>query len=233
MGVKGLVVEDEAGIRALLKDILEQAGYDVRLSRDGKEGLREFFAFQPDVVLLDITMPQMDGWTLLERIREVSETPVLFITAMGTESSKVRGLKAGADDYILKPFSPMEVLARVEAVLRRSRKPGLQDQLYRDPALTIDYGQHRVFLHGKELELTPTEFKLVSVLARNAGQVILQERLLDLVWGLEEGGAESVRLYVSYLRKKLAEEGEADLIQTVRGVGYRYAPPASTSHLSA
>ncbi|MBI2171370.1 MAG: response regulator transcription factor [Chloroflexi bacterium] len=223
---KALIVEDEEGIALLLKEILEREGYSVRISANGMEGLREFFASPPDVVLLDITMPEMDGWTLLERIREVAETPVLFITSLVEESSKVRGLKAGADDYIVKPFSGVEVLARVEAVLRRSPKAQDQEFIYQDAALTIDQSQHRVFLRGKELTLTPTEFKLVSVLARNAGQVLTPDRLLDLVWGLDGGGSESVRLYVSYLRRKLADGGEPGLIQTVRGVGYRYRPPA-------
>ena len=232
MGIKGLIVEDDYSIAVLLQEILKQGGYDVRVAGDGKEGLREFFAFQPDVVLLDITMPQMDGWTLLGRIREMSQTPVIIITSQGTESNKIRGLSGGADDYIVKPFSPKEVLARIEAVMRRAGKHQEAVQHYQDAALTIDHGQHRVFVYGTEIDLTPTEFKLISVLSMNAGQVIPQERLLDLVWGMEEGGLESVRLYVSYLRKKLSEAGGEDLVQTVRGVGYRYAPPGTPSSKS-
>ncbi|MBI4312443.1 MAG: response regulator transcription factor [Chloroflexi bacterium] len=229
MSTRALIVEDEQSIQVLLQEILERAEYEVRVSANGRDGLREFFTYRPEVVLLDIGMPQMDGWTLLERIREVSQTPVLFITALATESNKVRGLNAGADDYIVKPFGGREVIARIEAVLRRATKPEAQDTLYQDPALTVDREQHRVFLHGREMELTPTEFKLVSVLTRNAGNVLTQDRLLDLVWGLDGGGSESVRLYISYLRKKLADEGEPDLIQTVRGVGYRYSPPQPAS----
>jgi DNA-binding response OmpR family regulator len=166
----------------------------------------------------------MDGLTVLERIREVSDAAVIMLTGLGKEHQRVLGLRSGADDYIPKPFSVAEFLARVEAVLRRVKETPKIEAVYEDQVLQLDFQRHKVQLRGQGLELSPTEFRLLTVLAKNAGVVLSTERLLDLVWGEAEVGHDNVRVYISSLRKKL-EGGPTQLIETVREFGYRYNPP--------
>ncbi len=217
-----LVVDDEADIRGLLRDLLERAGHDVVEAPDGREGLRLFHAEQPDLVILDVSMPGLDGWQTLERIRELSSAPVLMLTARTQELDKVRGLRAGADDYITKPFGRQELLARVDAHLRR-QPAETREATYADAHVEIDYAQRSVRARGEEVALTPLEFKLLTTFVRNPNQVLSQEQLLELVWGNTRGAREQVKLYVGYLRRKLGErpDGESP-IETVRGFGYRY-----------
>jgi DNA-binding response OmpR family regulator len=225
--VKGkvLVVEDDQGMRQLILRILEQEKYQVRGAADGQEGLEAFFSWQPDLVVLDVMLPQMDGLTLLERIREVSEAAVILLTALGREHQKVRGLRSGADDYVSKPFSVPELVARVEAVLRRVKEAPKLEAAYEDQVLLVDFLRHKVQLRRQAVELSPTEFRLLTALVKNAGAVMSAERLLDLVWGEAEVGHENVRVYVSSLRKKLGGgSGQPQLIETVREFGYRYNP---------
>lgn len=221
-----LVVDDEEPIRTLMQDTLEPEGYRVRLAANGQIGLREFFSWHPDVVVLDILMPGMDGWCVLERIREVSETPVIILSALSQEHDAVRGLKAGADDYVVKPLRLSEFVARVEAALRRHREPDDLQGFYSDSALYVDFSKHRVYVGGKEVDLSPTAFRLLTALVRNAGHVLSTGRLLDLCWGEGFGGPDSLRVYIGYLRKRLeANPRHPRLIQTVREFGYRYSPP--------
>ena len=223
---KILVIEDDEDIRAVVATRLKRAGYDVTVASDGEDGLRRFYGDRPDLVVLDVAMPIMDGWQVLERLREVSEVPVLFLTAATQERDKLRGLRSGADDYITKPFSGEELLARVEVALRRSGsivdEPG--NTSYSDSEIAIDFPKHEVFARGEPVELSPTEFRLLTVLTRNANQVLSQDQLLDEVWGREYvGSLDVVRLYVGYLGRKIERDHEAPvLVETVRGFGYRY-----------
>jgi DNA-binding response OmpR family regulator len=221
-----LVIDDEADIRGLLRELLERAGYEVAEGANGRDGLRALYATSPDLVLLDVSMPELDGWQTLERIRDVSDVPVLMLTARAAELEKVRGLKAGADDYVTKPFGRQELLARVEAHLRRVGERAEQPGTYADGLLTIDFAQREVTVNGIQVTLTPLEFKLLSTFVRNPNQVLSHEQLLELVWGDALSGSRArTKLYVGYLRQKLsaADDGESP-IETVRGFGYRYRP---------
>jgi DNA-binding response OmpR family regulator len=174
-------------------------------------------------------MPELDGWQMLDRIRDMSEVPVLMLTARGDELERVRGLHAGADDYVVKPFGRQELLARVQALLRRAARSASRDEpdSYGDSYLTIDWGQRRVTARGRDVQLTPLEFRLLSTFVRNPRQVLSREQLLELVWGDAYGvGGDQVKLYVGYLRRKLAPDApESVPIETVRGFGYRYSAP--------
>jgi DNA-binding response OmpR family regulator len=222
-----LVIDDDGDIRALVAGLLDRAGYEVNEASDGRDGLRSVFSDRPDLVVLDVTMPGLDGWATLERIRELTDVPVLMLTARSDELEKVRGLKAGADDYMTKPFGRQELLARVEALLRRKRSA--QDDLptvYADDAITVEFAQRSARSDGVDLRLTPLEFRLLSAFVQHPNQVLSREQLLELAWGDPYGVSEDqVKLYVGYLRKKLgANVGTESPIETVRGFGYRYRP---------
>jgi DNA-binding response OmpR family regulator len=222
-----LIVDDEAEVRELVRRLLERAGYAVLEAADGRTGLRSLFAERPDGVILDVTMPGLDGWQTLERIRDVSDVPVLMLTAHGGELDRVRGLKGGADDYVAKPFGRHELVARVEALLRRSRDAAGAPETYDDGVLRIDHEAREVTVSGEHAPLTPLEFRLLSVLVDHRSQVLSRQQLLELVWGGTRGVLEDqVRLYVSYVRKKLGPAGAA--VETVRGFGYRYRPPGAS-----
>ena len=219
-----LVVDDDADIRMLLRELLERAGYHVDEAENGKVALRNLFANAPALVILDVTMPDLDGYQTLERIRDLSDVPVLMLTARTQELEKVRGLSAGADDYVAKPFGRQELLARVQALLRRTGGKTEVADAYADDVIEIDYGQRRVRVRGENVSLTPLEFKLLSAFVRHPNQVLSREQLLDLVWGDPYGvSGDQVKLYVGYLRKKLSpDDPESVPIGTVRGFGYRY-----------
>jgi DNA-binding response OmpR family regulator len=219
-----LVVDDEADIRELLRELLGRAGYDVEVAEDGRAGLRSLFAAKPDLVVLDVNMPGLDGWQTLERMRDVSEVPVLMLTARAGELEKVRGLTRGADDYVTKPFGRQELLARIQALLRRSTGRAESPETYADEVLSIDFAQRSVTVGDREVSLTPLEFKLLSAFVRHPNQVLSREQLLQLVWGDSFGvSGDQVKLYVGYLRRKLSPEAPDDApVETVRGFGYRY-----------
>jgi DNA-binding response OmpR family regulator len=218
-----LVVDDEADIRGLLRDLLERAGHSVTEAADGRDGVRLFYAEQPDLVILDVAMPGFDGWQVLERIRELSSVPVLMLTARTQELDKVRGLRAGADDYITKPFGRQELLARVDAHLRRRPSEPERATSYADANVEIDFTQRSVRVRGDEVSLTPLEFKLLTTFVQNPSQVLSHEQLLQHVWRDARGTREQVKLYVGYLRRKLGELPDGGSpIETVRGFGYRY-----------
>jgi DNA-binding response OmpR family regulator len=219
-----LVVDDESDIRGLVQELLQRSGHDVIGAADGNDGLRRFYADKPDLVILDVQMPGLDGWGVLDRIRELSDVPVIMLTARVEEMDKVRGLRAGADDYVTKPFGRQELLARVDAHLRRSRDRQEAPQHYGDGFVEVDFAQRAVRAGGEEVSLTPLEFRLLSAFVRNPNQVLSHDQLVELAWG-GAGSAErdQVKLYVGYLRRKLGEPpGGESPIETVRGFGYRY-----------
>ena len=224
-----LVVDDDADIRVLLKELLERQGYGVTEASNGKDALRALYSTPPDVVLLDVSMPELDGWQTLERIRDLSDVPVAMLTARAAELEKVRGLKAGADDYITKPFGRQELLARVEAMLRRAGPREETERTYADSLLQVDFVQRSVQVNGSAVTLTPLEFRLLAAFVRHPGQLLSHDQVLELVWGDSfSASRDQVKLYVGYLRRKLEAAGaDAGVIETVRGFGYRYRPSAA------
>jgi DNA-binding response OmpR family regulator len=225
-GARVLVIDDDGDIRRLVVELLERAGHSVDQAENGLLGLRALHKTPPDLVVLDVSMPELDGWETLERIRDLSDVPVLMLTARGEELERVRGLKAGADDYVVKPFGRQELVARVRALLRRSGSRAEQQAHYVDDRLTVDFAQRKVTFEGAGVSLTPLEFKLLGAFVRHPRQVLSHDQLLELVWGGAHGVAtDQVKLYVGYLRRKLAPEDTSRVpIETVRGFGYRYSP---------
>ena len=219
-----LLIEDDADIALGVRTVLNRNGYEVCAAVGGRDGLRLFHSERPDIVVLDVGLPEMDGWTVLERIRELSEVPVLMLTSHGRESDKVRGLRSGADDYLTKPFGTAEFVARVQALLRRQRAAGPLPEVYDDGSVRINFATHAVFVDGEPVELTPTEFRLLTALVRHRGQVLSPVKLLELAWSDPLGiGPDRVKYTVMRLRRKLgAETGGDSAIEAVRGFGYRY-----------
>ena len=218
-----LVVEDESDVRRLVRVLLERAGHSVIEAGNGLEALERLQRATPDLVVLDVTMPELDGWQTLERLRDISDVPVLMLTARTGELDKVRGLKGGADDYVTKPFGRQELLARVEALLRRTSGPPEVRAPYQDAAVRVDYRSREVAVGGRSIRLTPLEFRLLSAFVRHPDETLSRDQLLELVWGDTEAlGGEQVKLYVGYLRRKLGWDAAASPIETVRGFGYRY-----------
>jgi len=222
-----LVIDDDAKLVEALKLYLTNAGYEVIAAADGLEGLRKMYAHRPDLIILDVMMPRMDGWEACRRIREISDVPIIMLTARGQESEKVRGLRLGADDYVAKPFSLRELEARVEAVLRRTRlAPSTKgDILYADDELVIDAERWEVSRGGKPLELTATERRLLFYLAENAGRILTHRQILEKVWGPEYiDDVDYVKLYIWRLRQKVEEDPrQPRYILTERGIGYKFA----------
>jgi DNA-binding response OmpR family regulator len=223
-----LVVEDEEDVRRLVRVLLERAGHTVVEAVNGADALVRMQDARPDLIVLDVTMPELDGWQTLERIRDMSDVPVLMLTARTGELDKVRGLRAGADDYVTKPFGRQELLARVEALLRRTSGPPELRTAYRDAAVTVDFVSREVTVENRAVQLTPLEFRLLAAFVSHPNETLDREQLLELVWGDAEGfGSDQVKLYVGYLRRKLGWDVDASPIETVRGFGYRYRPPAA------
>ncbi len=218
-----LVMEDEDALATLLQYNLEKEGYDVVVAADGEEGLVQIDERQPDLVLLDWMLPKVSGIEVCRRIRGRTETrnlPIIMLTARGEESDRVRGLDTGADDYLTKPFSMTELIARIRAVLRRIR-PGLADDRVGHGDIVIDRVAHRVKRSGKEVHLGPTEFRLLDHFMRHPGRVFSREQLLDAVWGSDVYvEARTVDVHVGRLRKALNVEESANPIRTVRSAGY-------------
>lgn len=223
-GMRILVVDDDDDIRGLVVQLFVRAGYAVSEAESGRAGLRVMYQAAPDLVVLDVGMPDLDGWQTLERIRDLSDVPVIMLTARTGELEKVRGLKAGADDYVTKPFGRQELLARAEALLRRAegRRPA-ETSVYADALVEVDYPQRSVTVSGRPVSLTPLEYRLLTTFVRLPNQVLSHEQLLELVWGSSAGTSrDQVKLYVGYLRRKLG--AAAASVETVRGFGYRYRP---------
>ena len=222
-----LVVDDDADIRGLVRELLQRAGHVVHEAGDGREGLRIFHVERPDLVVLDASMPDLDGWETLERIRDVSAVPIVMLTARAQEVDKVRGLRAGADDYVTKPFGRQELVARIEGLLRRGRPATDSPQTYADTFLKVDFTQRTVEAAGQNVPVTPLEFRLLGAFVRNRDQVLSHDQLIELAWGHgRAGGRDQLKLYVGYLRRKLGEPSDGGSpIETVRGFGYRYNVP--------
>lgn len=222
-----LIVDDSDSERAFIADRLRKLGYRVETASGGREGLRVLYQSRPDLVLLDVVMPELDGWKTLELMRDLSDVPVIMLTARDAEIERIRGLRGGADDYVGKPFSAGELAARIDAVLRRaSGKPRTRER-FDDGVVSIDFATREVVVRGESVALTPLEFRLLAAFTENAGRVLSPEQLLDLVWG--EAFAvvrDEVRSYVSYLRRKIERDpSRPELIENVRGFGYRYRKP--------
>ncbi|HEY2220330.1 MAG TPA: response regulator transcription factor, partial [Gaiellaceae bacterium] len=199
-----LVVDDDEDIRSLLRELLSRAGYRVEEAANGRAALRQLFETPPALVLLDVSMPELDGYQTLERIRDLSDVPVIMLTARTQELERVRGLASGADDYVPKPFGRQELLARIQALLRRSGGKAEVTRSYRDGFVEIDYAQRRVVVGDREVQLTPLEFKLLSAFVQHPNHVLSRDQLLELVWADPYGvSGDQVKLYVGYLRKKL------------------------------
>jgi two-component system KDP operon response regulator KdpE len=223
-----LVVDDEPRLLRLVREVLQAVGYRVIAAGDGKAALELLAIEQPDLVLLDILLPRgVDGYEVCRRIREFSEVPVIMLTARAREADKLEGFDAGADDYLTKPFSSKELLARVRAVLRRSKHPEevRAEASFVCGALSIDFSQRRVFFESSEVLLTPTEYDLLRELATNANRVLLHEKLLTAVWGQEyRDEIDYLRAYVRYLRRKLEPDpSNPQYVLTRPGVGYMLA----------
>ncbi|HVB25318.1 MAG TPA: response regulator transcription factor [Ktedonobacteraceae bacterium] len=241
MAQKILIIEDEEGIVHLLNLYLKDAGYDVVVARDGADGLALHAREHPDLVILDIMLPAIDGFEVCRRIRAWSKTPILMLTARGSEDDRISGLDLGADDYLVKPFSPRELVSRVRAILRRVGSSGLLEgkdavgtvsplskvssdtAVLRFPGLTIDLPARRVEINGAEIALTPTEFDLLALLAQSPGRVFTREILMNKVWGYDYlGDGHTIDVHISALRKKLESNAEQRYITTVWRVGYRF-----------
>jgi two-component system KDP operon response regulator KdpE len=217
-----LAVDDEAGILRLIKLELSQQGFRVVTAGDGEEALRVAEEQRPDIVLLDIVMPEMTGLEVMRKLREQSNAPVILVTAKDTDSDKVRGLELGADDYIVKPFSPDELGARIRAVLRRSLGTGSNERMIRAGDVEIDLDRRLVSRNGEAISLTRTEWLLLQHLAANAGKVMMNAELLSKVWGPEyRDDVQYLRVWVSRLRHKLEQEpADPTIIKTRQGIGY-------------
>jgi len=223
---KILVVDDEPRMIHFIRLNLEHDGFEVYEATSGGQALEKLRDQLPDLILLDIMMPDMDGFETLRLIREVSTVPTIMLTAKGEEDDKVRGLELGADDYVTKPFSPRELVSRVRAVLRRTEIPssGVNEVIVVDQRLKLDFDRREIWVADQLVKLRPTEYKLLYHLVQNAGWVVPHEQLLAKVWGYEyRDETHYLRLYVNYLRQKLeADPSNPQYILTERGVGYRF-----------
>ena len=225
MAQKILIVEDEVNIAELLHLYLEKEGYDIQIAPDGGKAVELFRSFSPDLVLLDIMLPVMDGWSVLKKIRAESKTPVIMLTAKGETSDKVTGLEEGADDYIVKPFETKEVLARIHAVLRRTvggEETGGEKKLTFDK-LTINLDAYELLVDGKRVDTPPKELELLYHLASSPNRVFTRNQLLDEVWGFDYfGDSRTVDVHIKRLREKLEDVSGKWSLKTVWGVGYKF-----------
>ena len=225
MSVSVLIVEDDKNIAELLQLYLEKEGYAVSIAADGGQGLAKFRGEQPDLVLLDVMMPVMDGWAVCKTIRAESQTPIIMLTAKSETDDKVTGLRSGADDYITKPFEMKEVLARIEAVLRRSDRACVEEpsRVLRFDKLTIDMDAFELTIDGKKTDIPPKEMELLFYLASSPNRVYTRNQLLDEVWGFDYfGDSRTVDVHVKRLREKLEGVSEQWSLKTVWGVGYKF-----------
>lgn len=221
-----LVVDDEERMVRFIRLNLEHDGFQVSEAFNGRQAIQKLRDVNPDLILLDVMMPDLDGFEVLEMAREISNVPVIMLTAKGEEDDRVRGLELGADDYVTKPFSPRELVSRARAVLRRTEgaSGSMHGLIEIDERLKIDFDRREVWLEGKTVKLRPTEYRLLFHLVQNAGWVVSHDQLLAKVWGYEyRDEPHYVRLYINYLRQKLEKDAaNPKYILTERGVGYRF-----------
>jgi DNA-binding response OmpR family regulator len=224
--MKVLIVDDEPDVRAVVASALGYAGLDVDVIKagDGDEAMRLVRDAKPDIVVLDLALPSRDGFSVLEELRRESMLPVIVLTARGLEHDKIRGLELGADDYMVKPFSPRELVARIQAVVRRTAPTAIRPGVLERGDLRIDLAARRVYRGATEIRVTPTEFSLLVELVSRAGEAVSHDTLLTRVWGPEyRGEGHYLKVYIGRLRDKLETEPSSPrLIETVRGVGYRF-----------
>jgi DNA-binding response OmpR family regulator len=232
--MKILVVDDDQQILEAVTVGIQLQWQDSTVigAGDGEAGLEAFYEHQPDVVVLDVAMPRKNGFEVLQEIRRVSDVPVIMLTARGEEIDQVRGLELGADDYVVKPFSHLALLARIKAVLRRAEMPpparALPDFAAGD--LAINFQTHQATLHGEPVKLTPVEYKLLYHLVRNAGRLMPHQALLDRVWGDDYGATtDYLKVFISRLRAKIEPSGGPHFIETERGLGYRFVRPKESA----
>ncbi|MCA9899015.1 MAG: response regulator transcription factor [Ardenticatenaceae bacterium] len=221
-----LVVDDESRMRRFIRMNMELEGYQIIEAENGLVALEQIRQHTPDLVIMDVMMPEMDGFETLKLLREISTVPVILLTVKSDEDDKIQGLSLGADDYVTKPFSPRELVTRVTAVLRRAEWPAPPPRtiLRIDDRLSVDFNRHQVIVNNERIDLRPTEYRLLNHLIQNAGWVVPHETLLAKVWGYEyRDETHYLRLYINYLRKKIEEDpANPYYILTERGVGYRF-----------
>ena len=230
MSQKVLIVEDDSNIAELLHLYLEKEGFETKVAKDGGKGVEYFRSFQPNLVLLDIMLPIMDGWTVLKKIREESAAPVIMLTAKGETEDKVTGLEGGADDYIVKPFEMKELIARINAVLRRTEIPNDTSKRLTFDKLSIDLDSYELIVDGKKIDTPPKELELLYHLASTPNRVYTRNQLLDEVWGFDYfGDSRTVDVHIKRLREKLEGVSDQWRLKTVWGVGYKFeVSPAGT-----
>jgi two-component system KDP operon response regulator KdpE len=232
-----LVVDDEPRMIRFIRMNLELEGYRVVEAGNGLEALDQLRKHLPDLVIMDVMMPKMDGFETLRLLREISTVPVILLTVKSDEEDRIHGLELGADDYVTKPFSPRELVGRVNAVLRRAEwpSPAPRAVLHIDDRLAVDFNRHQVIVEGDRIDLRPTEYRLLSHLIQNTGWVVPHETLLAKVWGYEyRDETHYLRLYINYLRKKIEiDPSKPHYILTERGVGYRFADYRDKEQLSS
>ncbi len=224
---KVLIVDDEANICELIRLYVEKEGYSAIIATDGARAVEKFTEEKPDIVLLDIMLPVKDGWQVCREIRAVSDTPIIMLTAKGETFDKVLGLELGADDYIVKPFEPKELIARMKAVLRRAEtRPAPQQESSGElvfDGLRIGRETYEIYLDGKKIEMPPKEFELLYFLAKNKNKVYTRDQLLDEIWGYEFfGDSRTVDVHIKRIREKIESEGKNWQLKTVWGVGYKF-----------
>jgi DNA-binding response OmpR family regulator len=218
-----LVVEDDEDARRLLAAVLLRVGLEVVEAASGSHALRCLFEERPACVLLDLGLPEVSGWDVLDRIRELTDVPVVILSAQASEPAKVRALQAGANDYVTKPFGRQELVARIQRLVRPRTGVASVPDAYTDSFVVIDFRQRLVIVAGRPVALTPLEFRLLAILVRHCGQVLNQEQLLEFVWGdAAHVSPAQVKVYVGYLRRKLGFAADSGPIETVRGFGYAY-----------
>ncbi len=223
-GRKVLIVDDEESVRELIELYLKKEGFKAIHAKDGKEALRLNGEQHPDLIILDLMLPGLDGWEVCRQIRTSSKVPIIMLTARAEEVDRIVGLELGADDYVIKPFSPREMVARVKAILRRGGSAAEESEVLTFPGLRIDRVQHRVEVDGEEVHLTPTEFRLLWCLASRPSRVFSRAELLDRIWGYDsESDARTVDVHIKRLRQKTkAAESTSFSITTVWGLGYKF-----------
>ena len=223
-GEKILLIEDESRIREMVKEYLESEGFIITEAIDGADALEKFKSSEYDMLVLDVMLPRVDGWSVCREVRRTSSIPILMLTARGEEYDRLFGFELGVDDYIVKPFSPKELVARMKAVLRRSRNPAsnaFSADLFEYKGLSVNISSRKVTIDGKNIDMTPKEFDLISFFVKNRDRVFTREQLLNQVWGYEFGGDyRTVDTHIKMLRESLGEY--RSLLVTVWGVGYKF-----------
>lgn len=225
-GKKVLVVDDDIHIGHLVKATFTTEGADVILAANGQEGLRQFYAHKPDIVIIDLMMPELDGWETSQRMLEMANVPIIMLTSLSDDEDVIRGLEHGAIDYVTKPFSPKVLVARAKAALRHAAPENstLESHVYRDDRLLINLHEKRVLVNGEPIKLTKTEYRLLAYLCHNAGRVLSFQQILENVWGWEyQESIEYVHVYVSRLRQKIEQDPKSPrYLLTEYGIGYRF-----------